>query len=580
MKRNGSADNRKEVDDAERVVEPVATAKGRNLLTIAVVVIIGALFAPTGGFVSTVLNFGWILAFCLFAAVVMIVFAARDVGQLRGFAGLVFFSVVFRQAVAVVSVKMLFYHGTACRLLDNVGDMWASAGGGPIWTITAGLIFGAIVAAGWAVSQIIRQAGKVAVNSIPYKFISTDADMNAGLISENQAEDIKQRITDEARFYLSTAAVSKLLLFDVIMSVVFVLAAGAGIAFYRSSVMAENIAMGPEGVEIGAIATVSLVPAAVTVILCAWLVRKKDLELSEAGEAESDRGFDMHESEVERGGAEMEVLNPDFVQKSLEAGPYRLDVMEEAGDEENDLTATPEDGEAEEEEQDLAAVLGEALGQDDSKGASGGMDEADGGEISVDVEQAGRETGADADSTEAEHVREDEPGSGSEEVDVYDAIAEFFRESSEGEAKVLLLGGTGVENMPVTEVVNAGFHMAGEGSRCLVIDADIDRRAVAEAFDAEGAEGASPALSCVDNLWVWTVKPEVGNLGVDIANKIEAERRRFGRIIIYAPAIRDDAYFGKLAGMVDAAVLAGDVERDEYMADLKGLLEAMGCRCF
>jgi len=598
MKSEKSVKNEGAPDQAQRVVEPVAAARGRSLLVIAFIVIVAAMFVPTGDAMFSVLNVGWIFAGCLLAAVAVIVAAAHEVGQLKGFAGLVFLSVVVREAVAVASVKMLFYKESMCILLEHVGEAAGAAGPGATWAGVMLLMAGTVAAAGWGSKRIMRKASNVTVNSIPYKFISTDADMNAGLISEQRAGAIKQKIVDEAKFYLSAAALSKLLLFDAGISVVVVMAAvGAAMGM---AVSAGNVSQAGTVVNsVAAIGLVTLGGAAVTVLLCVGLVSKKAFELANIPETNEAVGFDMREDQAELSTAEAELLNPDFAQVAgarhgglnLLAGASLDDLLDD-----NELTASPDgtwNGGDEDDADfesldaviagadidDLEAMLSES--DDELVNADAAIGET--GEVSMtdDSITDDRVMADDADDEAIDITAEEDTETVEAGADFYESLVNGLLASAGSKTAVLLLGAENVQRMPVTVAVNAAFRLAGENKKCLVIDADLERRAVAEAFDVTAGKNgrmAEPAQSCIDNLWVWTVG-QAEDAGVKIAETIAAAEGKFASVVIYAPQIRDDAYYGKLAGMVHAAVL-GEAGEDGYLGSLKMLLEATDCTCF
>ena len=152
----------------------------------------------------------------------------------------------------------------------------------------------------------------------------------------------------------------------------------------------------------------------------------------------------------------------------------------------------------------------------------------------------------------------------------YQRIARLLLTGPAGKAQVVLLAAASSLDMGVTVPVNVAAILARKKQRCLIIDIDASREAVARAFEIRDKNG--PVGTGIPGLWVWAAGSFCRNSS-PILKKLEAARKHFDRIIVYRPCAA--AGHDELIQAAGAAVLYG--RHGEEMAALEAGLAERGC---
>jgi hypothetical protein len=195
-------------------------------------------------------------------------------------------------------------------------------------------------------------------------------------------------------------------------------------------------------------------------------------------------------------------------------------------------------------------------------------------------EQASRASGKPAEAavvaepaqtakTGAKEAVFDEPSSVRAERE-YQRIADMLLEGRGKEAKVILMAARNSAEMGVTLPVNVAAKIAERKRRCLIVDMDVSRDAVAKAFDLSGMDG--PTKTCIRGLYVWGAK-SFCDASVPTAKKLEAAKKHFEKIIIYWPGAGQG--YEDIAQNVGAAMFYG--RKGAEMAVLEARLAKRGC---
>jgi hypothetical protein len=163
----------------------------------------------------------------------------------------------------------------------------------------------------------------------------------------------------------------------------------------------------------------------------------------------------------------------------------------------------------------------------------------------------------------------DEP-SGIKAEREYQRITDILLEGDAKEAKVVLMAARSSTEMGVTLPVNVAAKMAQKKRRCLIVDMDTSRNAVAKAFNIGTKEG--PTKTCISGLYAWGAG-SFCDKSASIAKKLEAAQKHFDKTIVYWPGAgqgHEDIVQG-----IGAAVFCG--ARGVEMAVLETRLTKRGC---
>lgn len=166
----------------------------------------------------------------------------------------------------------------------------------------------------------------------------------------------------------------------------------------------------------------------------------------------------------------------------------------------------------------------------------------------------------------------------------YDAIADLI-EGTSGEFKTMLLAAKSARDLPVTVPVNIAMRMAERNKRCLLIDLDFERNAIAKVFDIDEGrfkkEGKAKAVkTSVDNLWVW----QSGKFGEaelpKIKKLIAGFESRCDCVFVYAANVKIMKDCGKISDCIGGAMLFGSENQQDATAELYEALSVSGRKIF
>jgi hypothetical protein len=152
----------------------------------------------------------------------------------------------------------------------------------------------------------------------------------------------------------------------------------------------------------------------------------------------------------------------------------------------------------------------------------------------------------------------------------YERIAGMALDGPAKDAKVILFAARSSSEMGVTIPVNVAAVMAHRKRRCLIVDMDVARDAVAKAFDIGQSDG--PTKTCIRGLYVWSAK-SFCDATLSPQQKLEAAQKHFDKTIVYWPGAgqgHDD-----VVQNVSAAMFFGG--KGVEMSVLESRLARRGC---
>jgi hypothetical protein len=510
----------KMMPDAERITDKysaqVVIARNEFIFTTAAIALLVGLLAPVGARLVDVL---WVLSVCLTGAVVLIGLAAKESGELSSFPLLLVVGSWLRIALAAASARLIFLGGTGGVIIESIGGAIGSGGAMGTIVITVAAASAGLVVYG-ATRRITKASLNFAFDTMPLKKISIETELNAGVIDSDKAASLKEKIASETQFYLNMAGVTKVLRCDAAVAVLVVILTGAGqiaiTAINRLSAGGGALTQTYASLAAG-VAILALGPAVLTAMAAAHLLSKSSLSLG-GGDSTGRRSRTIKIVSAETGRKEkVELLNPDFAQ----VGPQQAVEARNKLSEENIASFEP-------------------------------------------VRQAGK--------GQSKGIRCIEKFNNIE--DYYDDIVRRI-ESAPSEQKVVVFGAASIEELPVTVAVNVAIRISKKGRRCLLIDADTERGAIAKVFELESeAIKDRAAQTCIKNL---SVRSGLDVVGVDIGvakERIQTIARGYDRVIIYAPNINSVSRCEALSGIAGGAIIFEGAQSND---DLSSQLEASVC---
>lgn len=213
----------------ENIRENPQAVISQNLDLVVIAGIIALLISVFVPLPTQFIDFMLIINITMAIAVLMTAIYVQEPLSFSVFPSLLLVATTFRLALNIATTRLI---------LGNAGEMGGRAAGQVIQTFgefVAGaqplvgfIIFVIIVVVQFVVitkgaTRISEVAARFTLDAMPGKQMAIDADLNAGLISEQEAKERRERITDEADFYGAMDGASKFVRGDAIAGIVITL---------------------------------------------------------------------------------------------------------------------------------------------------------------------------------------------------------------------------------------------------------------------------------------------------------------------------------------------------------------------
>ena len=154
--------------------------------------------------------------------ILLIAMYTREVLQFSVFPSLLLLVTLFRLAINVSTTRLILLQADAGQIIASFGNF--VVGGSVLVGIVVFLILLVIqfVVITNGAGRVAEVAARFTLDAMPGKQMAIDADLNAGLITEQDAKARRERITQEADFYGSMDGASKFVKGDAIAGLVIV----------------------------------------------------------------------------------------------------------------------------------------------------------------------------------------------------------------------------------------------------------------------------------------------------------------------------------------------------------------------
>lgn len=190
------------------------------LIALAILVVISILILPIPK---------WLLDTCIvlnFAASIVIAFMAVNITnplQFSVFPALLLIATLFRLGLSIAATKLILGTGDAGRVIETFGQF--VVGGDFVVGVVAFLILVVVqfVVITNGAGRVAEVAARFTLDAMPGKQMAIDADLNAGLIDQEEARRRRRAIELEADFYGAMDGASKFVRGDAIAAVLIML---------------------------------------------------------------------------------------------------------------------------------------------------------------------------------------------------------------------------------------------------------------------------------------------------------------------------------------------------------------------
>lgn len=191
----------------KRLINTSPLATYSNIILVAgLVTIFAVLIVPLPTIIMDMLIASSI---SLAVAVLIITLSARESLELSTFPSLLLFITLFRLSLNVASTRLILLQGDAGKIIQAFGDF--VAGGSFIVGMVMFLILVVVqfVVVTKGAERISEVSARFTLDAMPGKQMAIDADLNAGTITEAQANKRRAKIVKESEFYGAMDGASK-----------------------------------------------------------------------------------------------------------------------------------------------------------------------------------------------------------------------------------------------------------------------------------------------------------------------------------------------------------------------------------
>ena len=188
-----------------------------ELIAVAIIVlIVGMFFIPLPSFI---LDFFLTINISLSFLILLLTMNVRKTLEFSVFPSLLLVTTLLRLALNVSSTRLILLNGFAGQVVEAFGEFVAGSNpvvGFVIFIILTIINFMVITKGAERVAEV---AARFTLDAMPGKQMSIDADLNAGLINEEQARARRREIEREADFYGAMDGASKFVKGDAIAGI-------------------------------------------------------------------------------------------------------------------------------------------------------------------------------------------------------------------------------------------------------------------------------------------------------------------------------------------------------------------------
>ena len=176
------------------------------VLVVGLVAVLATLIIPLP---TPVLDMLLACSISLSVAVLIVTLSSKEALELSTFPSLLLFVTLFRLSLNVASTRLILLQGNAGKIIQTFGGFVAGGSfvvGLVIFLILVVIQFIVITKGAERISEV---SARFTLDAMPGKQMAIDADLNAGVITETQANERRAKIVKESEFYGAMDGASK-----------------------------------------------------------------------------------------------------------------------------------------------------------------------------------------------------------------------------------------------------------------------------------------------------------------------------------------------------------------------------------
>lgn len=192
-------------------------ANQANILAVFLILIIGMLLVPLPPFI---LDIAFVINFAISLGIILVTLYIKDPLEFSTFPTVLLFITLMRLALEISATRSILLSAYAGQVVHAIGEF--VIGGNFVVGIIIFIILFVVnfIVVTQGAGRVSEVAARFALDSMPGKQLAVDADLNAGIINEEQARTRRKEIAREADFYATMDGGSKFVKGDATASIV------------------------------------------------------------------------------------------------------------------------------------------------------------------------------------------------------------------------------------------------------------------------------------------------------------------------------------------------------------------------
>jgi len=189
-------------------------------IALSLVIIVALLIIPLP---ATVIDFLIVINLALSIGILLLTVYVNKPMEFSSFPTMLLLITMFRLGLNIASSRLILLQGDAGQVVSTFGNL--VVGGNYIVGVVVFLMLMIIqfVVINNGSGRVAEVAARFTLDAMPGKQLSIDADLNAGIINEEQARERRKQIASEADFYGSMDGASKFVKGDAVAAIVVIL---------------------------------------------------------------------------------------------------------------------------------------------------------------------------------------------------------------------------------------------------------------------------------------------------------------------------------------------------------------------
>lgn len=192
-------------EGSNTIISPLVSYSN-YILAFGLVTVLGTLIIPLP---TQILDMLLACSISLAVAVLIVTLSSKEALELSTFPSLLLFVTLFRLSLNVASTRLILLQGNAGKIIQTFGGFVAGGSfvvGLVIFLILVVIQFIVITKGAERISEV---SARFTLDAMPGKQMAIDADLNAGTITETQANERRAKIVKESEFYGAMDGASK-----------------------------------------------------------------------------------------------------------------------------------------------------------------------------------------------------------------------------------------------------------------------------------------------------------------------------------------------------------------------------------